>query len=126
MPVGVKFKIEGVKEMKRALKRVVEHYPKRVMITLRRIGERIMRRSKAEFVPVDTGTLRSTGHVESFPTRIKIRLIYGGPSATYALDQHENFTYHHEVGGPKYLERPLMEEVKGMAQEIAAKTPLRK
>lgn len=116
-------KVEGLREMQRAVRRIADRHPKQVKKILRAIAERIMTRSKREFVPVDLGNLKSTGHVEEDRNRIRVTLIYGGPAAPYALDQHENMTYNHTVGGPKYLERPLMAEVPSMAQEIARKAP---
>jgi hypothetical protein len=74
-------------------------------------AERLMTESKQTFVPVDTGALRSSGHVE--PVRftgratIEVSLGYGGPSAAYALEVHENLNSHHAYGQAKYLETPV-------------------
>jgi len=35
--------------------------------------------------------------------------------------QHERLDYKHSVGGPKYLERPLLEAASGMGERIAKK-----
>lgn len=79
---------------------------------LRIIGEEIMtdvKDSRPEHgVPVDQGTLRSTGRVEGpvgpqdSPT---VSLSFGGAAAPYALMQHEITTYRHTVGEPRYLVR---------------------
>jgi hypothetical protein len=120
--MSLKISISGIRDVREAVKRIADKHPRQVKKVLRSIAERIMTRSKRE-VPVDLGVLRGTGHVEEHPTRLQVTLIYGGPAAPYAADQHENMSYNHTVGGPKYLSRPLMAEVPGIAQEIARKAP---
>lgn len=101
---------------------------------LYREGERIMARSKDEFVPVDLGALKSTGHV-SFPKDVagvvEVTLGYGGPAGPgvqtrdgkdwvgYAVIVHEDLTARHPVGGAKYLERPVLEAMSGMESRLA-------
>jgi hypothetical protein len=83
-------------------------------------GEAIMTESKRQ-CPVDLGNLRATGHVsqpEMQQGHITVTLAYGGPSATYAIVQHERLDFRHTVGGPKYLERPTLEAVNGMEQRL--------
>lgn len=85
-------------------------------------AEAIMAESKARFVPVDTGVLRASGFVS--PPRItsegiEIQMGYGGAAEAYAVEQHENLTYRHTVGGPKYLERPLMEAARNVGAKVA-------
>lgn len=78
-----------------------------------REGERMMTLSKLQ-VPVDTGTLRSTGSV-SEPSMLsqhpEVSLGYGGPAAPYALIVHEDLNAHHTVGKAKYLEDPVRQRV---------------
>ena len=78
------------------------------MAGLYRHGNRVMTESKKE-VPVDTGVLRSTGHVE-LPTRVGGEILvvvgYGGPAAPYARRQHEDLSFHHPVGKARYLADP--------------------
>ena len=53
----------------------------------------IMDDSKSNYVPVETGTLRSSGLVEPPVVeggRVVVTLGYGGPAAPYALSVHEN------------------------------------
>ncbi len=88
-------------------------------------AEAIMARSKDEFVPVDEGILRASGHVQ-LPVRtggdVSVTLAYGGPAEAYAVIQHERLDFNHpHGGGPKYLERPLVEAVPGMGDRIAAR-----
>lgn len=75
-------------------------------------AEEVMTRAK-ELCPVDTGTLRSTGHVvppENNGNGFEIVLGFGGPAAEYALIVHENLDARHTEGQQaKYLETPLNE-----------------
>jgi hypothetical protein len=91
---------------------------------LREEAEEVMTRSK-ELVPVDTGTLRSTGHVP--PTRregnsVEVDMAYGGPAAGYAVHVHENLKagIHWSVPGtgPKFLERPYLAALPGIPAKL--------
>jgi hypothetical protein len=79
-------------------------------------AEIVMAASK-RLVPVDTGTLRSTGHVRrpiSGAHGISVTMGYGGPAAPYALVQHEE---HHEK--KKYLETPFLAAMRGISARLA-------
>lgn len=100
--------------------------------------EEVMTISKEEYVPVDQGTLRSTGYVEPpavAGTSATITMGFGGPAAPYALAVHENpragktggvspsgKPYEHwaRTGGWKYLETPLKESTEKIAANIRA------
>lgn len=60
------------------------------------------------YTPVKTGALRSSGHVELGNNYVSI--IFGGPSADYAIYVHEITHYRHPVGQAKFLERAVMED----------------
>lgn len=56
-------------------------------------AEDIMGESKENFVPVDFGTLRSSGHVQPpvvDGTVVEVAMGYGGAAAKYAAAVHEN------------------------------------
>lgn len=82
----------------------------RVPSGLRIIGEEIMFDVKASRrgagVPVDKGTLRSSGKVTG-PMNDEVELAFGGASAPYALEQHENLNFHHDIGEARYLVRGI-------------------
>ena len=97
----------GVQQMTRAL--VLE-------------AERVMTISKRDFVPVDLGTLRGSGHVappEISGTRVTVTLGYGGAASAYALIQHERTDFHHTVGQSHYLSTPVKAAAAGMGQRLA-------
>jgi hypothetical protein len=102
-------------------------------------GERIMAESKEHFVPVAHGTLRATGFVSppQFENgEITVVLSYGGPAMPYAMAIHEHLSehspyswrvaeqkgsgVHFKIGGPKYLERPVLEAAPGFTDRVAA------
>lgn len=109
-------------------------------------GEEVMEDSQENYVPIDTGDLKDTGHTqwEDSGNVFRVTLGYGGPSAGYALAVHENLNMspvgtvihnrlgggvHERIGGPKYLERPFrkaapqfLKRIKEAAQE-AMKSP---
>lgn len=71
--------------------------------------------------PVDTGALRSTGHVEgpeSEDEGYRTRMVFGGPAAPYAEIVHEDEEAFHKVGQWKYLESVLVESKPYMVQRI--------
>jgi hypothetical protein len=89
--------------------------------SLYRSAERVMTVSKQEYVPVEKGILRSSGHVEKpvlRPGRIEVILGYGGPAKAYALVQHERLDFKHKVGQAKYLERPLLKNVRQIERDL--------
>lgn len=82
--------------------------PRGVGSALRVIGEIVMTDIKAtrkgKGVPLDRGPLRASGRV-SGPTggdNPVVTLSFGGP---YALRQHEELSYRHNVGEARYLVR---------------------
>lgn len=129
--------VKGLKETQAVLKKLGDVGPILLAESLFKEGERIMGDSKENYVPVDSGNLRSTGHVE-LPkisgSKVTVELGYGGPAAAYALAVHENqragktggvspqgkpYKTWAKVGQWKYLETPFKQAVKGMDSRIA-------
>ena len=128
MAIEVKVGVRGLDKVLRNVQRYGERGLRAFGRSLRGEGEQIMTRSKRDFVPVDQGILRSTGHVTGgsprdtlgrFSGKTDVTLAYGGPAAPYAIVQHERLDFRHTVGEAKYLERPAMDAVPGMAQRVA-------
>lgn len=118
------FRLSGLANVGKALSSIIDDFEDVVGRALYQEGEAIMTDSKENFVPVDLGTLKSSGHVDQ-PRRsgkdVTVLLAYGGAAAPYALIQHENPDFIHTVGSWKYLEKPLNVALSGMAQRVAAK-----
>ena len=120
MKLGLK--VSGFRELKKALKAQGQRAEQSLAAALSAEGERIMAEAK-RLCPVDTGTLRSTGHVQKPVIRrgsIEVTLGFGGPAAPYAVFVHENLNVHHTVGQAKYLEKPLNDAARGFAERLAA------
>lgn len=123
-------KIKGLAEVKRRLKEIGAKAEKALGMLLRNEGETIMTTAKT-LTPVDTGALRASGHVTG-PTRtadrLHVDLSFGGPAGSeaagvfvgYAIPVHEDLTKHHPVGQAKFLEQPVREAARGMAERLAA------
>lgn len=127
----------------RNLKRIEQRFSTTVIGgALYRQAQRIMAESKERFVPVDLGTLKSSGkvHPPKYSGRtVTVELSYGDAASAYALAVHEHpsrhsppswqgaqITFSPSGTGPKYLERPLMAAVPTLAQELARDLNLEK
>lgn len=129
----IQITITGLDDLLRKLDRIPQIGRAGAGIALYQEAEKIMTTSKDEFVPVDTGTLRSTGHVQ--PPEIdengviSVTMGYGGPAAPYAFYVHEippppeqspgGRSATHHVGQWKYLEQPTLEAASGLPDAIA-------
>lgn len=103
-------RIEGLDELVRKLKAAPDVVLRAAEKPLYDAAEDVMTDSKENRVPVDTGVLRSSGHVqdpERSGSRLTVDLGYGGQAADYAVPQHERLEYHHTVGEAKYLENAV-------------------
>lgn len=125
-------RITGLKEALATVKQLARRYPEAGAFALNRRGEIIMTDSKTNYVPVDEGPLRASGHVVTEKAKLRTTLGFGGPAGIgnqgesnkedvgYAVVQHENPNYKHTVGEDKYLEKPLMAAVGTMGKDLAA------
>ena len=108
--VGAKLTEASFKRAAKKIEDLSRSVKARVPSGLRIIGEEIMLDVKASRpgagVPVDKGTLRSTGRVEG-PLNGMVSLSFGGAAAGYALVQHEDMSLHHDIGEARYLIRGL-------------------
>lgn len=88
---------------------------------LRAEAELIMTEAKRR-TPVLTGALRASGHVTGPDVEAQaVTLAFDGPAAPYAVVVHENIAARHVTGEAKFLERPLLEALPGLADRIAAR-----
>lgn len=79
-------------------------------------------------VPVDTGILRASGHVNSPKIdndSVEITIAYGGPATPYAIFVHERIyapsgkkVYHRPPTRAKFLETPVKRRAKGMGGRL--------
>lgn len=119
--------VRGLPQVKKALKQLGGKGPKVMGGALFREGESIMGDSKEKYVPVMTGNLRASGHVQRpkiTGNGASVELGFGGPAAPYALQIHENpnagkTATGSQVGEWKYLERPYKEHLRSMDERVA-------
>ena len=115
--MAIEILVTGIAEVNAQLAKLVERDQQAAMQALREEAETIMTESKRR-VPVKYGTLKGSGFVE--PTEDGVRLAYGGAAADYAIYVHENLEANHPGGGEaKYLERPVLEALPGLAERVA-------
>lgn len=80
---------------------------------------RIILPKTQEQVPVDIGSLKSTGRIEEPPNEageVTVAIAYGGMAdngvdVDYALQVHEDLEARHPHGKAKYVEDPIREEL---------------
>lgn len=104
-------------------------------------GEEILYRSQHEFVPIDEGDLFNSAQMTVVEEgqdidKLEVVLSYGDEkTGAYALAVHESPSGYDpptwkgkevqfDTGGPKYLEKPLLEAADGMIERIASKVKL--
>jgi len=100
----------AVQRVRANVKQIAVATPTIAMRVAYRWAEGVMLIAKTSRVPVRFGDLRNSGLVTPDPGRMRVNLSFGsGPAAKYAVDQHENVTYKHKIGGPFYLRDPVNE-----------------
>lgn len=124
MSVNISATVNGLDALDRALDRFGKAAIEAAADAMGETGKAIITDSKANYVPVKWGVLQSTGFVEPPVIRgdqVSVRMGYGGPAAPYAEIQHENLQFNHpRQGQAKYLERPFLIGLRGLAAAIAS------
>jgi hypothetical protein len=96
-------------QVEAALRKRLEAVVKAAEAALYQAGSIIMTEAK-ERAPLDIGTLRNSGYV-TLPRRqgddVMVEAGFGGAAKAYAVIQHEELSYRHEVGEAKYLENAI-------------------
>ncbi len=134
--MSLTYTMEGLDKLTARLRKSGKLSAKRLAGPLKLEAELIMTKAK-KLTPVDLGTLRGSGHVKKpVITRntAKVVLGFGGAASAYALAVHEHPSRHSpsswrggisfNVGGPKYLERPVKEARKGFGRRVARRLDL--
>ena len=122
--VDVTIEWDGVKEFTATLNILSDVAPADLAGALFEEGEGIMGKAKKD-TPVDTGRLRSTGHVVPpvvRGTEANVTLAFG---TDYAVFVHEIRDASHVVGRSKFLEANVKAAMRGMSARIARRTKAR-
>jgi hypothetical protein len=88
-----------------------------------RIVMEVKRTEMVRRTPKEFGTLRNTVMVqppEWNGNTISCSVVAGGPSAPYAIVQHENLQYRHTEGQAKYIESVILESRSSIGAEVGA------
>ena len=124
----MRLRLTGLDEVRKRVERAQEAAPSEIAGALNEEAERVMTRAK-RLTPVDTGTLRASGIVESPEFRrfeVIITLGFGGPAAPYAIFVHERTEIRHTVGQPKFLEDAVIQSVPGFSDRVATAIDIRR
>lgn len=115
--------LEGLDAVGQRLRTVVTQMAQAAPTAAVREGQQIMETSQA-LVPVDTGLLRSTGHVAllSAYQAVVVELSYGlGGTAEYAARVEFDTEMNHPRGGQShFLSEPFFAATDGMLARMAA------
>lgn len=117
MGVNLSMEFQGLDALIGKLEGKADKVARAVLDALYQEGEELMAEAK-RLTPVDTGTLRSSGHVrlpEVTDDGAFVEVGFGGPAGAggnaedvgYAVYVHEDLTARHVVGQAKFLEAPL-------------------
>jgi hypothetical protein len=120
--MSVYFTVTGTDALRAALEQFGPGAQEVAQAAIYQEAEAIMADSKENYVPVDTGTLKNSGYVALLETEnnlLSVEMGYGGAAEAYAVVQHERLEFNHPVGGPKYLERPLLAAAGNLLQNLA-------
>lgn len=140
----VAFDITGIREVKRALAVDAKGVQAAADRAIANVTNDIFNRAD-QLVPLDESPLRTSGHIKIDRGQygIELQIVYGGAAESYAIVQHERMDFWHPPKppskqksggrqgtgpgpdpatgrGPKYLERPFLEETKNLRQKIVA------
>lgn len=124
----MRFRLKGADKFMQKLGQYDEDALSQLENALQTEAELIMTRSKRDFVPVDQGVLRASGHVKPATRRgskAYVELGYGGAASDYALVQHERMDFQHTVGQAKYLEQPVKDAASGFAKRVEQRMDLK-
>ena len=116
------FTLDGIDDLQKVLKNLKDQSGEVMGQALYEEANVIFANSQV-LVPVDTGVLRCSGGVSAPQMGTRgyfVDIFYGGPAAPYALIVHEIIgNYHNPPTQAKYLERPLMDRVPAIQQNLS-------
>jgi hypothetical protein len=111
----------GADQVLRNIDQIIRTQPTKIAAALHEEAEELMTEAKRR-TPVDTGALRSSGHVQTPDIdrdSVSVTMAFGGPAAPYAVYVHEDLTANHPVGQAKFLESVLTEAAPNLPARIA-------
>jgi len=122
-------KLYGTTEVKANLRKWANNMEKNGKASIKKRWQRVLDRARNEFVPVDKHDLQQSGRLVVSEHGLSVTIVFGGPGIHYAIAVHEHLSEHSPPSwriaessgrgirwskpgtGPKYVERPMMEEL---------------
>jgi hypothetical protein len=121
---GVEVIWVGAEELVAKLERTAVEAPLELGKALYVEAQRIMLQS-LRLCPIDTGNLRSTGHVQPPEITGRMVTVLLGYNTPYAIFVHENLNARHKPPTQaKYLEMPVLEASRGLATRLGLEMKL--
>ncbi len=117
------FDLKGTAEVQAKITEALRSMSGKAEAALYQEAEREMTEAKRK-VPVDTGTLRDSGHVqqpEHDANGVSVVMGFGGAAESYAVIVHEDLEALHAVGEAKFLESVLQESAPHLLERIASR-----
>jgi len=120
----VQVKILGAKASAKNIREMTKAARKAYFDSLVRIAEAVMVRARDVYAPIDSGDLRRTAKMNSYPGKYPtVEIGFGGGKVTYAAIQHENVLFNHTAPTrAKYLEAAVDDYKPTMESAIALAT----
>lgn len=119
--------VTGVENVLRAIGKLKKDTGPKIEDGLTKCGEIILKKSQ-KYVPRETGALAETGHIEVTGKGLgaRVKVVYGGEEAPYALFVHEDLSKYHEPPTcAQFLTRSVRESrgncAKTLQREMEAK-----
>lgn len=120
------FELKGTDKVQAKIVAALQSMSGKAEAALYQEAERIMTEAKKR-TPVEFGTLKNSGHVQP-PEReansVSVTMGFGGSAEDYAIVQHEDLSFHHNVGEAKFLENPIREAAPHLLERIASRIKL--
>lgn len=116
MSGGLRMRVVGAEQLAAKLRRAGELAQKAAAAGAYNVGLSVLRKAVRN-APKKYGVLRGSGYVTRPDGRGQVTVGFGGPAKAYAWVQHENLSFKHTEGGPKYLSRAI-EETRSQAADL--------
>ena len=116
-----KWHFEGISKLEKDFNTKVKQINNSTTIGLYEAGRHLLELSQP-LVPVDTGRLKASGKVTAEGTNevyVSYEAVNPDSGYEYAPIQHEDLSFHHDIGQAKYLEEPFASSIDELVDIVA-------
>jgi len=132
----IRARITGHKELAGNLRYFGQELSRRNIRGILARAEYVLEQAQERFIPEDLGNLSDSGRIVVSPKGWSVSVVFGGPGIPQAVAIHEHLSEHSPYSwrvaeakgagvqwtkpgtGPKYVERPLLEEARDLARNM--------